>query len=119
MGFAPCGARAAPAGLDRAWREGPISRHVRGCTQALGPRRPEWRRPVRDVCGAQRRHRSALAWCDVACGCTRPLRRAIVMAMAPELGFDTIGNATLIAYDGGPVLATDPWLDGPAYFGSW
>ncbi|HEX5616632.1 MAG TPA: MBL fold metallo-hydrolase [Acidimicrobiia bacterium] len=37
----------------------------------------------------------------------------------PELGFDTIGNATLIAYDGGPVLATDPWLDGSPYFGSW
>jgi hypothetical protein len=36
-----------------------------------------------------------------------------------DLGFETIGNATLIAYDGGPVLATDPWLDGPAYFGSW
>ena len=39
--------------------------------------------------------------------------------MPPELGFDTIGNATLIVYDGAPVLATDPWLDGPAYFGSW
>lgn len=36
-----------------------------------------------------------------------------------DLGFETIGNATLIAYDGGPVLATDPWLKGPAYFGSW
>ncbi|QDU66378.1 MBL fold metallo-hydrolase [Engelhardtia mirabilis] len=36
-----------------------------------------------------------------------------------DLGFETIGNATVIAYDGGPVLATDPWLDGPAYFGSW
>ena len=36
-----------------------------------------------------------------------------------ELGFDTIGNATLIAYDRVPVLATDPWLDGDAYFGSW
>jgi hypothetical protein len=35
------------------------------------------------------------------------------------LGFDTIGNATLIAYDGIPVLATDPWVDGEAYFGSW
>lgn len=35
------------------------------------------------------------------------------------LGFETIGNATLIAYDGGPVLATDPWLGGEAYFGSW
>jgi len=36
-----------------------------------------------------------------------------------DLGFDTIGNATLIAYDDGPVLATDPWLAGDAYFGSW
>lgn len=36
-----------------------------------------------------------------------------------QLGFETIGNATLIAYDGGPVLATDPWLEGAAYFGSW
>ena len=35
------------------------------------------------------------------------------------LGFDTIGNATLIAYDGSPILATDPWITGPAYFGSW
>src|SRR2546430_1660042 len=35
-------------------------------------------------------------------------------------GFDTIGNATLIVYDHGrPVLATDPWIEGPAYFGSW
>lgn len=36
-----------------------------------------------------------------------------------ELGFDTIGNATLIAYDRGPILATDPWIDGSPYFGSW
>lgn len=36
-----------------------------------------------------------------------------------DLGFETIGNATLVAYDGGPVLATDPWLKGSAYFGSW
>ena len=37
------------------------------------------------------------------------------------LGALTIGNATLIAYDGRPVLATDPWLgdEDPAYFGSW
>ena len=35
------------------------------------------------------------------------------------LGFDTIGNATIIAYDGSPILATDPWIDGNAYFGSW
>ena len=36
-----------------------------------------------------------------------------------DIGFDTIGNATLIAYDKGPVLATDPWIVGNAYFGSW
>ena len=36
-----------------------------------------------------------------------------------ELGFDTIGNATLIGYDGVPVLVTDPWIDGSPYFGSW
>ena len=36
-----------------------------------------------------------------------------------ELGFETIGNACLICHDGGPVLATDPWIKGPAYFGSW
>lgn len=36
-----------------------------------------------------------------------------------DLGFDTIGNATLIAYDRGPVLVTDPWVEGDAYFGSW
>ncbi len=36
-----------------------------------------------------------------------------------ELGFETVGNATVIAHDRVPVLATDPWLRGPAYFGSW
>jgi hypothetical protein len=35
------------------------------------------------------------------------------------VGFDTIGNATLIAYDDRPVIATDPWTHGGAYFGSW
>ncbi len=35
------------------------------------------------------------------------------------LGFQTIGNATLIAFDGTPILATDPWLEGGTYFGSW
>ncbi|WNG27271.1 MBL fold metallo-hydrolase [Cystobacter fuscus] len=35
------------------------------------------------------------------------------------LGFETIGNATLIAFDGKPMLATDPWLSDTAYFGSW
>src|SRR5437667_9395148 len=37
------------------------------------------------------------------------------------LGVSTIGNATLIAYDGGPTLVTDPWLgdEDSAYFGSW
>ena len=36
-----------------------------------------------------------------------------------EVGFDTIGNATVICYDRLPVLVTDPWLTGSAYFGSW
>ncbi len=36
-----------------------------------------------------------------------------------DLGFETIGNATLICHDAGPVLVTDPWLVGSAYFGSW
>src|SRR5260221_4427997 len=35
------------------------------------------------------------------------------------LGFTTIGNATVICYDGSPVLVTDPWITGDAYFGSW
>lgn len=36
-----------------------------------------------------------------------------------QLGFETIGNACILCHDHGPVLVTDPWLDGPAYFGSW
>lgn len=36
-----------------------------------------------------------------------------------DLGFETIGNATLVVHDGGPVLVTDPWITGSAYFGSW
>ena len=36
-----------------------------------------------------------------------------------ELGFETIGNATLICHDRTPILVTDPWLVGNAYFGSW
>ena len=36
-----------------------------------------------------------------------------------ELGFETIGNATLICHDEKPVLVTDPWLVGNPYFGSW
>ncbi len=33
--------------------------------------------------------------------------------------FETIGSATVIAYDDEPILTTDPWLNTPAYFGSW
>ena len=33
--------------------------------------------------------------------------------------FETVGNAIVIAYDGRPVLTTDPWIEGDAYFGSW
>jgi len=36
-----------------------------------------------------------------------------------KLGFETIGNATIICYDGVPVLCTDPWISDSAYFGSW
>ncbi|MGZ4082004.1 MAG: MBL fold metallo-hydrolase, partial [Bacteroidia bacterium] len=36
-----------------------------------------------------------------------------------DLGFDTIGNATMICYDKVPVLVTDPWIKGSSYFGSW
>jgi hypothetical protein len=36
-----------------------------------------------------------------------------------DVGFETIGNATLICHDRRPVLVTDPWLGGDPYFGSW
>jgi hypothetical protein len=36
-----------------------------------------------------------------------------------DCGFETVGNATLIVYDKEPILATDPWLKGSNYFGSW
>jgi len=37
------------------------------------------------------------------------------------IGAQTIGNATIVAYDKNPILSTDPWLglDHYAYFGSW
>lgn len=35
------------------------------------------------------------------------------------IGFETIGNATVIGYDQDPVIATDAWIAGDAYFGSW
>src|SRR5262245_4143065 len=33
--------------------------------------------------------------------------------------FETIGNATLIAYDDRPILTADAWINDSAYFGSW
>lgn len=36
-----------------------------------------------------------------------------------DVGFETVGNATLICHDRVPVLITDPWITGSAYFGSW
>ena len=36
-----------------------------------------------------------------------------------DVGFETVGNATVICYDEKPVLVTDPWLEGNPYFGSW
>ena len=45
---------------------------------------------------------------------------AVTALAIPECGFDTIGNATIIVYDHQkPVICTDPWIEGPAYFGSW
>jgi len=42
------------------------------------------------------------------------------MSLSLDLGFETCGNATVIAYDAGePVLVTDPWVRGAQYFGSW
>jgi len=35
------------------------------------------------------------------------------------LGFETIGNATITAFDDAPVITTDPWINGKPYFGSW
>ena len=37
------------------------------------------------------------------------------------IGVQTIGNATLVAYDESPIISTDPWMGGDhyAYFGSW
>ena len=36
------------------------------------------------------------------------------------IGFQTIGNATIIAYDKKPIISSDPWLNyDEAYFGSW
>ena len=37
------------------------------------------------------------------------------------IGVQTIGNATLVAYDKLPILSTDPWMGGDhsANFGSW
>ena len=35
------------------------------------------------------------------------------------LGFESIGSAILIAYDGAPILTTDAWINDGAYFGSW
>ena len=34
--------------------------------------------------------------------------------------FETLGNASVLVFeDAKPVLATDPWLMGTCYFGSW
>ena len=37
-----------------------------------------------------------------------------------RFSFETLGNATLaFREDGRPIIATDPWLTGTCYFGSW
>jgi len=50
----------------------------------------------------------------------RPGRRVFGEASGAALSFETLGNATIqFAIDGEPILATDPWLTGTCYFGSW
>jgi hypothetical protein len=40
--------------------------------------------------------------------------------MSANLGFETIGNATITAFENSkPIITTDPWVDGLPYFGSW
>jgi Beta-lactamase superfamily domain len=49
-----------------------------------------------------------------------PFSRMVMALSTMSLSFETLGNATLVIYeDGKPVLATDPWLTGTCYFGSW
>lgn len=37
-----------------------------------------------------------------------------------SIAFETLGNATILMFeDGQPQLATDPWMIGTAYYGSW
>lgn len=37
-----------------------------------------------------------------------------------SLSFETLGNATIMMFeDGKPQFATDPWITGTAYYGSW
>jgi hypothetical protein len=37
-----------------------------------------------------------------------------------KASFETLGNASVVVFeDGKPILATDPWLIGTCYFGSW
>src|SRR5262249_18724381 len=43
----------------------------------------------------------------------------LVRREAFMIGFETVGNATAICFDDRPVLVTDPWIAGDAYFGSW
>ncbi|HEX4890976.1 MAG TPA: MBL fold metallo-hydrolase, partial [Alphaproteobacteria bacterium] len=37
-----------------------------------------------------------------------------------SISFETLGNATILMFeDGKPQFATDPWMTGTAYYGSW
>jgi hypothetical protein len=46
--------------------------------------------------------------------------RRKIESTAVTLTFETLGNATIqFCVDGEPILATDPWLVGTCYFGSW
>jgi hypothetical protein len=49
----------------------------------------------------------------------RASRSRLLQQGVDRVHFETIGNATAICYEGRPILATDPWIQGGAYFGSW
>jgi hypothetical protein len=57
---------------------------------------------------------------DFFLSATTPNSRRTCMTDFLQLGFETCGNATIIAYEAGkPVVVTDPWTEGQQYFGSW
>ena len=68
--------------------------------------------------GRQNRDAHLEAW-QIDQHCTSNVLGAAGKGKTMDIGFETIGNATLICHDGRPVLVTYPWIKGSADFGSW